>query len=1022
MSSSNWLIGVSGNWDIGGYWSDGVPNSSTNVSISAFFGNYTVTIDNETATANSLTINSIGATLSETSLGYLNLTDGLTILNGTAILQGTNNIAGGITMNYGGLLEIGSTAALAGGSQMTFYNGELVALNTASVTGGLQVDGSSDLAAATGATLTMSGTYDVQDGSSLSFGDSSGNDNGTVILTTQTGWTFPTNEYSVTVESGTLRADADGVFTNLLANASGTNVGPTGTLDLYGYNTTINDLTGTGTIESTHTADLPPRLTLATATASEFDGQIVGRITVDIAGAITLTGTNTYTGGTVIANGAELILGGEDGSITGNVIDNGEFISGVGDQTTIAGNVSGSGSFIQNGAGATILSGTNTLTNGVTIDNGALAISQAAALGTGTVTLAFGELYAQSTMTLTNALVVDSGSLVDISAASGTTLTIDPTGGWNIESGTIEFGADANGGTIVWDTLAGSEINGSYSIEVANCTLKAGAQSLSTLLQTPSIETALLNGTIDLAGYNTNICLIQGNGNIENSHNNMVTLNVTGGDLDGVISGKIALNVESGFGLILDGASTYSGGTTIEAGGVLSLGDGTNSGSIAGNVVDQGTFVFANTDTTDFTGRISGGGSVFQGGPGTTILDFANTFTGGVTVGDGILELYKGSGLGTGTLTMQGGELLGGSAPGNTTPETITVTNALDLSGDPNFSAATGDTLKMEGVWNLQLNQGENSPGQSNIVQFGDGTNDGIVVWYTPSVSVDDGALQYQVQVFTGTLRAGDSNFGLLFADASQTTVSTSGTLDFAGVSATVNDLLGNGTVMDSGGHAVTLTVNVGNFTGTIKGDIALDAYGPVTLGGAGKFELANIETSSSLILGGAAQENVAFISGDANSVLALTGTANLTGNIQGFTTGDTIDLQSVNYGMGTTMNYDPTTGVLTVSDGTHTENLTMSGTYVAGNFQLGADSGTGTDITFNAVPAVIHQSDSFDFSQTAAAAAPQTMPALEPESHAPAAHLAFGAMELSPQTITDTIDHLLTSHHTPAFFDFAFA
>jgi hypothetical protein len=62
-------------------------------------------------------------------------------------------------MSYSGMLEIGSTAALAGGSLITFNDGELVALNTATVSGGLQVNGSSDLAAATGATLTMNGTY-----------------------------------------------------------------------------------------------------------------------------------------------------------------------------------------------------------------------------------------------------------------------------------------------------------------------------------------------------------------------------------------------------------------------------------------------------------------------------------------------------------------------------------------------------------------------------------------------------------------------------------------------------------------------------------------------------------------------------------------------------------------------------------------------------------------------------------------------------------------------------------------------
>ncbi len=1022
MSSTNWLIGISGNWDIGGYWSSGLPTSSSNVTISAF-GNYTITLDTAAA-INSLTMDQFGATLAESSSGTLDITSGLSMQNGTAILQGTNDITGGITISYSGMLEIGSTAALAGGSLITFNDGELVALNSAVVSGGLQVNGSSDIAAATGATLTMGGSYNVQDGASLTFGDNTGNNDGTVVLTTTTGWSLPANEYSVTVDSGTLRADDDGVFVALLANASETSVAAGGTIDLFGYNTTINNLTGTGTIDSSHTADLPPKLTLVAPSADEFDGQITGRIAVYIGGAITLTGTNTYTGGTVIENGDGLILGGFTGSITGNVLNDGELISQVYGSTTLSGNVSGPGSFFQNGAGVTTLSGTNSFANGVTIDEGTLAITRAAALGTGVVTLLGGELVATSSMTLTNALVLGNAPNFAIAAAAGQTLTVDPSGGWDMQGGFLTFGdgTGTNTGTVVWDTPAGSGSSGFYSVEVQNCTLKAGTQSLSTLLQTTSTETVLDGGTVDLAGYNTSIYLLQGYGDVENSHNNMVTLNIMEGDLNGVIGGKIALNVESGGSFILDGSNTYSGGTTIGTGGVLALGDGTYNGSITGNVVDQGTLVFADSDTTDFTGRISGGGSVFQGGSGTTILDFANTFTGGVTVGDGILELYKGSGLSTGTLTMQGGELLGGSAPSNTTPSTITVTNALDLSGDPNFSAATGDTLRMEGVWNLQLNQSENSPGQSNIVQFGDGTNDGTVLWDTPGGSVDDGALQYQVQVFTGTLKAGDSNFGLLFADASETTVSNTATLDFAGVSATVNDLLGNGTVMDSGGHAVTLSVNVGNFSGTIKGDIALDAYQQVTLGGAGKFELANIETGTALTLGGAAQENVAFISGDANSVLALTGSANLSGNIQGFTTGDTIDLQSVNYGAGTTMNYNPTTGDLTVSDGTHTENLTMSGSYVSGNFQLGADSGTGTDITFNPVPAVIHKSDSFDFSRPAATPAPQPMPPIEPESHAPAAHFAFSAMELSPQAIADTIDHLLTSHHAPASYDFAFA
>jgi len=1016
MSSTNWLIGISGNWDTGGYWSSGLPNSTSNVTISAF-GNYTISLDTA-ATINSLTMDQFGATLAESSSGVLNITNGLSMQNGTAILDGTNDITGGITMSYSGMLEIGSTAGLGGGSLITFNNGELLALNTATVSGGFTVAAQSYIAAATGATLTMNGTDTIDDGATLNFGDYTNDNNGTVILTTETGWTFPTNEYNVNVLSGTLRADADGVFTDLLANASGTSVSASAALDLYGYNTTINDLTGIGTVESSHTADLPPRLTLFTAASDEFDGQIVGRIAVAITGAITLTGDNAYTGGTTINSGSNLILGGFSGTITGNVTNEGELTSEVAGTTTLSGNISGRGSFIQNGGGTTTLSGTNSFTGGVTIDQGTLAITQGAALGTGTVTILGGELVATESTTLTDALVMGNATNFAISAASGQTLTIDPTGGWNMEGGFLTFGdgTNTNTGTVVWDTPAGSSVSpGFYSVEVQNCTLMAGTKSLSTLLQTTSTETVLDNGTVDLAGFTTNMYLLQGFGYVENSHTNIVSLNLMEGDLQGVISGNIALNIDSNGSFILDGASTYTGGTTIQTGGVMSLGDGTNNGSITGNVVDQGSLVFANSDVEDFTDRISGAGAVLQLGPGTTILDHANTFTGGVTVGNGIAEIYAGSGLGTGLLTMQTGELLGAAAPGGGAA-TINVTNAMTMSGVIDFSAATGDTLAMKGVWAATDN-----PDRLNAFNFGDGTNDGTVVWYTPTSS-SDVASNFTVTVESGTLKAGDGNLGQLLALDTTTTVDAGATLNFAGFSTALDGLEGAGSVVSSGTNAITVNLTNGDFTGTIVGSMTFDMYGQVTLDGANKFTLANIENNADLILGGTQKENVSFLVGGTTSELALQSGAKLMGTLSGFGSGDTIDLQGVTYGSGTTFTYNATTGVLSVTDGTHTETVTMGGTYVPGNFVLGADSGTGTDITFDPTPAVLHKADTFDFSQVSTAPAPQPMAEFEPESQTSTLHAAQSTIEHSSQVLSDLIEHLVSSHHAPASYDFAFA
>ena len=110
--------------------------------------------------------------------------------------------------------------------------------------------------------------------------------------------------------------------------------------------------------------------------------------------------------------------------------------------------------------------------------------------------------------------------------------------------------------------------------------------------------------------------------------------------LSGAVSGPTALNVSQG-ALILSAANTYTGGTTI-SGGTLQLGNGGATGSIVGDVTNNGTLAFDRSDEIVFPGVISGGGAVSQLGSGGTILTADSSYTGGTTIASGFLQLGLG--------------------------------------------------------------------------------------------------------------------------------------------------------------------------------------------------------------------------------------------------------------------------------------------------------------------------------------------------------------------------------------------
>ena len=109
----------------------------------------------------------------------------------------------------------------------------------------------------------------------------------------------------------------------------------------------------------------------------------------------------------------------------------------------------------------------------------------------------------------------------------------------------------------------------------------------------------------------------------------------------GTISGAGGV-VQMGAGVtVLTADHSYTGGTAITA-GTLQLGDGGASGSVIGDVVNDGALAFNRSDVHTFGGVISGSGALTQIGTGTTILTSHNTYSGGTVITAGVLQVGDG--------------------------------------------------------------------------------------------------------------------------------------------------------------------------------------------------------------------------------------------------------------------------------------------------------------------------------------------------------------------------------------------
>jgi fibronectin-binding autotransporter adhesin len=261
--------------------------------------------------------------------------------------------------------------------------------------------------------------------------------------------------------------------------------------------------------------------------------------------------------------------------------------------------------------------------------------------------------------------------------------------------------------------------------------------------------------------------------------------------------------------LILTGSNTYTGGTTI-TGGTLQLGDGGTSGSIVGNITNDGTFAINRSDTFTFGGVISETGAFAQVGLGTTILTAANTYSGGTVINNGVLAVAADANLGaaTGGLSFGGGTLQ--FLSGFTSNRAVTLNTGggtVDTNGN---SATLGGSISGSGAF----------------TKIGGGT---LTLSGTSSYS---GA----TAVNAGTLQAGAVN---TFAPGSAFTVASGATLNLASFNQTIGSLAGAGSVALGSATLTSGTDNTSTtFSGTISGTGGLTKIGSgtLTLSGANSY------------------------------------------------------------------------------------------------------------------------------------------------------------------------------------------
>ncbi len=705
-------------------------NASGASSTIAFSGsnplNFAGTITNSGTGSKGASISSaVGANV--TSIIQNSATSGLT-------LSGSNTAFAGTVDIQAGTLTGGGTAALNAANTVNLTSGAALVVGANFTLGGLNGSGtvSRGAADASSRVLTIGGSGSYSTSGTLQNSGGAGNlgltksGSGTQTLSGTTSYTGAT-----AVSGGKLIVDMSGAGT--FAGGGALTLTNGGEFALKGTTSGAVKTAPLGVLTSTTSSGPMGIFTLqdgvnSTAASYTAGGVILVRGTnLGLNAASTtgsanffLTAPPTITGlGTTSATTLARIIG--DTSATG---------SGTGFVTYDTNGVRllAAGEYSSTVAAGTNVKATSAITNTATTTVNSLFIGPGGSISGGTeIRLTSGDVLVAGG--------VNSGITTALSnqGAGGLVITaLNDLAGGNINGGGTVF--KYGSGTTTFNTVDAVatvnegifSVNGGNKLKSGNVVNNTGTLRISgsgSVIDASSV-TVNAGGTFELVnGISEDIGNLNAlaGGFVKGGSGSFANLGVTGGTVDGIISGNLNVTQRGTGTMTLNGANTFAGSTaitggtmTVGASGKLGAGDLTISNTNTG----AGTAVVANLNSSQSVGSLNGTISTPTSGTNTVTTNLAVGTT--LTVNQGVNGTYAGVLAGSGNFTKTGSATLALTGANTNTGTTTVSSGTLLVNGSMNLgstiSVTSGGTLGGSGTVNgivTVANGGTLSPGNS---------------------------------------------------------------------------------------------------------------------------------------------------------------------------------------------------------------------------------------------------------------------------------------------------------------------